>query len=32
MKNVMGAYERTFTAMAAFVVKGKIIEDYNAGV
>jgi hypothetical protein len=32
MKNVMGAYERTFTAMAAFVGKGKIIEDYNAGV
>ncbi|MBC2733312.1 MAG: hypothetical protein HF981_03035 [Desulfobacteraceae bacterium] len=32
MKNVMGAYERAFAAMAAFVGKGKNIEGFDADV
>jgi hypothetical protein len=29
MKNVMGSYERAFTAMTTFVGKGKNIEDFD---
>jgi len=32
MKSVMGAYERAFAAMAAFVGKGKNIEGFDADV
>lgn len=32
MQNVMGAYERAFAAMAAFVGKGKNIEGFDADV
>ena len=32
MKNVMGAYERAFAAMTAFVGKGKNIEGFDADV